>query len=141
MSEPTTTALVRPLSKHGVRITEEDVRRGEVNPGLFLNEGQHRVNRAGSLGNRINVIVRSVGADGAAIIGEVKVWHLSGDPGAQLVRTFQRDFRGGEERDELAGFGGNFDGAAGSECEGPGRTQGRAHALQLIEGVLLEVRV
>ena len=27
------------LSKHGVRITEEDVGRGEVNPGLFLNEG------------------------------------------------------------------------------------------------------
>src|SRR5271157_3703296 len=53
------------LSKHGVRITEEDVGRGEVNAGLFLNEGQHRVNRAGSLGNRINVIVRSVGANGA----------------------------------------------------------------------------
>ena len=29
---------------------------------------------------------------GAAIIGEVKVGHLSGDPGPQLVRTFQRDF-------------------------------------------------
>src|SRR5208282_5640614 len=88
-------------------------------PGRLLNEGQHRVDRAGGLGNRINVVVRSVGADGAAIIGEVKVGHLSGDSGAELVRTFQRDFRGGEERDELAGFGGNLDGAAGSKCEGP----------------------
>ena len=80
------------FGQHGIRITEEEVRRGEVNPGLFLNEGQHRVDRVRGLGNRINVIVRSEGGDGAAIIGEVKVGHLSGDPGAQLVRTFQRDF-------------------------------------------------
>src|SRR5215831_13720284 len=78
--------------QHGIRITEEEISRGETNPARFLKEGQHRVDRVRGLGNGIYIIIRREGGDGAAVVGELKVGHLSGDSGTQLVRTFQRDF-------------------------------------------------
>src|SRR5262249_58963999 len=79
------------FGQHGIRITEEEVSRGETNPARFLKEGQHRVDRVRGLGNGIYIIIRRVGGDGAAIVGKVKVGHLSGDSAMQLVWTFQRD--------------------------------------------------
>src|ERR1700760_1479840 len=128
------------LSQYRIRITEEDVCRCEMNSGLLLNDGQHCIDGPGGILNRKQIMVRSESGDRLAIIKEVIVRYLSGDPDSQLIRTLQREFGGGKESNELAGFGGNFHGAVSLKSERLRGAQGDTHTLQLIKGILVEAR-